>query len=900
MINQIRLWRRPRLWGLLCGLTVAVILLFTPGGLGTAQAATTTCTPNGAVENCTVTFAYSGAPESWTVPPGVTSANFVVDGAQGGTGMLFGGTQGTGGLGARAQATFAVRDGQIFQLMVGGAGSVTAGGFNGGGAGGGSPRGFNGAGGGGASDVRSGACATALSCTLADRRIIAGGGGGGAAYSGNGGSGGQLGGNGTGSVDGGTPGAGGTATSGGAAGATARNQSTPATAGQLGLGGAGGYADCGACGGPGGGGGGLYGGGGAGWEGGGGGGSSSGPSGTTFQSGVRSGHGQIVIIYTGPDSTGPVAHPTLSPAANAAGWNNTNVTVNWNWSDSGSGIVNGPCEPSSTSDLGVGTQTLTAYCVDEAGNLTQASYTVKVDRAQPLIRANVSPAANGFGWNNSAVTVSFTCQEQGALSGIATNTVGGNQTFSSEGANFTATSTGTCVDFADNAATAVTVGPIKLDLTKPTLSAAATSQPNANGWYNSDVTVRFTCADNLSGAFNCPADQTLSSEGTAVSSTAQTVADRALNGSDPSNVVTVKLDKTAPSVLVTGVTNGATYAFGSVPTAACSTSDALSGVATPATLNVTGGNPDGSGSFTATCSVATDLAGNSAAPVSVGYTVNAPLLPEIAVTGNGQPINSGSTTPNSGNGTLLGNAVVGSAVTQTFTIANSGAGVLNLNGTPRVAVSGPNAGDFTVVTLPAASVATGSNTTFQVRFTPSATGVRMATLTIANNDSDENPYTFAIQGAGLQSLQPTSQLTQQPGYTQTCVAASAPYVKRCTLSFTLKNTSNGPLQLRYEQLTKVSSHVFVLNGTPNPGQVDTIVTDARSLAANATFPPTFQLGLTSSTTYSLFFKVYGYPGAAVAAGTDAPQAVELGEFAVTLTPDEPAAMTTVFLPLVNR
>ncbi|MFN8440653.1 MAG: glycine-rich protein [Caldilineaceae bacterium] len=571
----------------------------------------------------TCTYTYTGAAQSWTVPAGVTQATFVVDGAQGGNGHLVGGTQGTGGLGARAQARLTVSAGQTFQLMVGGTGSVTAGGFNGGGTGGTSARAFNGAGGGGASDVRSGACAANLSCTRADRRIIAGGGGGGAAISGNGGSGGQLGGTGTGSGNDGTPGTGGTATSGGAGGGEANGGSNPGTAGQLGLGGAGGYAGCG-CGGPGGGGGGLYGGGGGGFEGGGGGGSSFGPAGTTFQSGVRSGDGQIAIIYTPPDNTGPVANPTLSPAANAAGWNNTNVTVNWNWTDDLSGIVNGPCETSSTSNIGAGTQTLTAFCADEAGNLSQASYTVKVDRAQPLIRTNVSPTANGFGWNNSSVTVSFTCQEQGTLSGIATNTVGGNQTFISEGATFTATNTGGCTDFADNVATPVTVGPIRIDLTKPTISAAATTQPNANGWYNSDVTVRFTCTDNLSGAFSCPADQTLSGEGTALSSTAQTVQDRALNSSNASNIVTVKIDKTAPSVLLTGVTEGATYNFGSVPTAACSTTDALSGVATQATLNTTGGNPDGSGSLTATCSGATDLAGNSGAAASTTRSMPRP------------------------------------------------------------------------------------------------------------------------------------------------------------------------------------------------------------------------------------------------------------------------------------
>ena len=54
-------------------------------------------------------------------PAGVTQATFIVDGAQGGTGVDING-QGTGGLGARVQVKLAVSPGQTFQLMVGGAG----------------------------------------------------------------------------------------------------------------------------------------------------------------------------------------------------------------------------------------------------------------------------------------------------------------------------------------------------------------------------------------------------------------------------------------------------------------------------------------------------------------------------------------------------------------------------------------------------------------------------------------------------------------------------------------------------------------------------------------------------------------------------------------------------------
>jgi hypothetical protein len=86
---------------------------------------------------------------------------------------------------------------------------------------------------------------------------------------------------------------------------------------------------------------------------------------------------------------------------------------------------------------------------------------------------------------------------------------------------------------------------IKIDKTAPTISAAATSAPNANGWFTGDVTVHFSCSDATSGlAGACPADQVLSTSG---SSTAQSIHDNAGN-SATSNVVTVQIDTSAPTV----------------------------------------------------------------------------------------------------------------------------------------------------------------------------------------------------------------------------------------------------------------------------------------------------------------------------------------------------------------
>src|SRR5262249_7268846 len=137
---------------------------------------------------------------------------------------------------------------------------------------------------------------------------------------------------------------------------------------------------------------------------------------------------------------------------------------------------------------------------------------------------------------------------------------------------------------------------------------------NGAGWNNSDVTVTWNWTDSGAGidTANCTTSSTSSGEGE-LTLTAS-CSDNAGNSGTAS--YTVKVDKTAPVVTVTGVSNGASYPQGSVPVAGCDEQDSLSQIATPATLNVTGGNGNGTGNFTATCSGATDNAGNVSSPVS--------------------------------------------------------------------------------------------------------------------------------------------------------------------------------------------------------------------------------------------------------------------------------------------
>ena len=131
-----------------------------------------------------------------------------------------------------------------------------------------------------------------------------------------------------------------------------------------------------------------------------------------------------------------------------------------------------------------------------------------------------------------------------------------------------------------------------------------------------------------------------------------------------------------------------------------------------------------------------------------------PPWQEMNVTGNGESIADGDTKPSGAiTPTSALSPVSGRGLTRTFTIQNRGtSSPLSLTGTPTVVISGADAADFSVTLDPTNSMAAGTSTTFQVTFRPSAVGARTATVSIANDDADEDPYDFAIQGFGTTSL----------------------------------------------------------------------------------------------------------------------------------------------------
>jgi PKD repeat protein len=123
--------------------------------------------------------------------------------------------------------------------------------------------------------------------------------------------------------------------------------------------------------------------------------------------------------------------------------------------------------------------------------------------------------------------------------------------------------------------------------------------------------------------------------------------------------------------------------------------------------------------------------------------------PLMKVLGNAVLIPDAQLTPRTLDGTDFGSAEVGRLpITHTFTISNAGDLDLNLSGTPPVSLGGDHPEAFSVALQPGTAITPSGWLTFSVVFRPAALGALKALVSIANDDPNQNPYTFAIQGTG--------------------------------------------------------------------------------------------------------------------------------------------------------
>lgn len=172
--------------------------------------------------------------------------------------------------------------------------------------------------------------------------------------------------------------------------------------------------------------------------------------------------------------------------------------------------------------------------------------------------------------------------------------------------------------------------------------------------------------------------------------------------------------------------------------------------------------PNGNSTFT----VVTDANGQASASVTansvegdhtvtavtagvpqVGFSLtNTILAPEIVIRTLSGNISTPDTTPSIGDGTDYGSVEIGDVLDRAFIIQNTGSADLTFSSP---IISGPDAADFTLTFDPASPISAGGQDNFIVRFTPSRLGAHNATFSFTNNDSDENPFTFDLAGAGI-------------------------------------------------------------------------------------------------------------------------------------------------------
>ena len=118
-----------------------------------------------------------------------------------------------------------------------------------------------------------------------------------------------------------------------------------------------------------------------------------------------------------------------------------------------------------------------------------------------------------------------------------------------------------------------------------------------------------------------------------------------------------------------------------------------------------------------------------------GIAVDPP--PEMEVARAATAITDGGTD-------AAGGRTTGAAFTLTYTISNVGTGPLNL--TVPVTIASETNCTATVTTEPGATVAAPGSTSMTISVTPLADGAFSFDVSIDNNDADENPYNWTVQG----------------------------------------------------------------------------------------------------------------------------------------------------------
>ncbi|HNW50676.1 MAG TPA: choice-of-anchor D domain-containing protein, partial [Prolixibacteraceae bacterium] len=297
------------------------------------------------------------------------------------------------------------------------------------------------------------------------------------------------------------------------------------------------------------------------------------------------------------------------------------------------------------------------------------------------------------------------------------------------------------------------------------------------------------------------------------------------------NLASGTLSLTDPSPYV--VISGATTEFSLTTSPSSGTISGSSSITFQITFN-----PTSTGLKSATISIANDDGDENPYDFSIQGTGT--VAPEMDVSGNGTSISDGHVSPSTSDDTEFGkvNVTTGSPVNHTFTISNSGSANLNLTGTPNLVTLSGHTSDFSI-TQPVSSVVSsgGGSVQFAISFDPTAAGVRNAIVSISNDDSDENPYTFTIQGTGMT--------------TPTLTTSNAVSISTTSATLGGNVTSDG-----YSTLTELGVVYSTTNNSPQIGGAD-VTKDVNPSTATGAFDESIG---SFSTAIHYYYQAYAING----------------------------------------
>ncbi|MBI1925526.1 PD40 domain-containing protein [Candidatus Poribacteria bacterium] len=133
-----------------------------------------------------------------------------------------------------------------------------------------------------------------------------------------------------------------------------------------------------------------------------------------------------------------------------------------------------------------------------------------------------------------------------------------------------------------------------------------------------------------------------------------------------------------------------------------------------------------------------------------------------------------------------GNVTVGATSDKTFTVSNPGTATLNVTSTT---LTGTDASQFSIQSGGGSfSLNPGQTRNIVVRFAPTSTGNKSATLSLANNVTGKNPFNVSLSGMGTDiSPVPIFPTSVNAGIVNKGVSSTA--------TFTVKNTGGGTLSV---------------------------------------------------------------------------------------------------------